>query len=84
MQVIHRPSQMIWAVTMLFPMKAVTRHRGMAHTKAPPTHPTMDRTRPSNCMPVDAMAIGFGGFVSGSSLVLWLVMECHRVPENSP
>lgn len=41
---------------MLLPMKAVTRHRGMAQTTNPPTQPTMDMIRPSNCMPVVAMA----------------------------
>lgn len=66
MQFIQRPSQMIWAVTMLLPMKAVTRHRGMAQTINPPTQPTMERIRPSNCMPVVAMAKG----------VIWVRWTC--------
>lgn len=68
---------------MLLPMKAVTRHRGMAQTTAPLTQPTMDMIRPSNCMPVVAM-------VKGVVWIRWIclgfisVCVCCRRPTYSP
>lgn len=55
---------------MLLPMKAVTRHRGMAQTIAPLTHPTMDMIKPSNCIPVVAMVIYFSVFVADGPLIV--------------
>ena len=54
-QVIHRPSQMICAVTMLLPMNAVTLHMGRAHAAMAIIHPRMPREMPINSSPTDIL-----------------------------
>ncbi|KAG7259922.1 hypothetical protein CRUP_028885 [Coryphaenoides rupestris] len=56
-QFIHRPSQMVCAVTMLAPMKAVTLHIGMAHTTMDMMKPMTPRAMPTISSPMDMMAV---------------------------
>ncbi|TNN56567.1 hypothetical protein EYF80_033212 [Liparis tanakae] len=55
-QVIQMPSHTTWDVTMLLPMKAVTRHMGVPQTMSTPIQPSRPMTQPAICNPMEAIA----------------------------
>ncbi|KAG5843913.1 hypothetical protein ANANG_G00155940, partial [Anguilla anguilla] len=87
-QLIQMPSQVVCAVTMFWPMKAVTLHIGRAHTTIAPIQPMIARAVPSICSPAETIFLDFCcfSFVSkkgyyeqfSRSDVFWLRM----VPQN--
>lgn len=57
-QLIQMPSHMVSEVTMVVPMKAVTRHIGMMQDRRAPVHPSKAKALASMCMPREAISLG--------------------------
>ena len=56
-QLIQRPSHMVCDVTMLLPMKAVTRHMGEPQVMSTPIQPNRARAQPAICIPMEAIVL---------------------------
>lgn len=66
-QDIHRPSQMVWATTMLESMNAVTFHIGSPHATITSSEPVTHSAKPRN----SKHAVSMAPFFSGMILLRW-------------